>query len=134
MTKSRLLWIGLFFALSLGVAGAQTQQTQPGLGNQAVPGNQGLIGTPQLQSIIREPGSACGASSQSVRVCDNDFQSCNSACVSTAVTQAASFEGCSQRCCNNFRTCLSIRGCANLAATDCFSPLSPDVRALRGVE
>src|SRR5262245_24665087 len=130
MTKSMLLLIGLFFPLSLGVAGAQTR-TQPGLGNQAVPGNQGLIG-PSLQSIIRQPGSACGASSQSVRVCGNDFQSCNSACAATSLSAAAaSFEGCSQRCCNNFRTCLSIRGCANLTATDCFSPLSPDVRGLR---
>ena len=42
MTKSMLLLIGLFFAVSLGVAGAQ----------QAVPHNQGLIGTtPPLQSI-----------------------------------------------------------------------------------
>src|SRR5262245_2709834 len=133
MTKSMLLLIGLFFALSLGVAGAQTQLTQPGLGNQAVPGNQGLIGTPQGQSIIREPKSACGASSQSLRVCDNDFQSCNSACVSTALTEAASFEGCRQRCCNNFRSCLSIRGCGTLTSNDCFSPLNPAVRALRGV-
>ena len=36
MTKSMWLLIGLFFAVPLAVAGAQ----------QAVPGNQGLIGTP----------------------------------------------------------------------------------------
>src|SRR5262245_32300076 len=119
MTKSMLLLIGLFFALSLGVAGAQTQRTQPGLGDQAVPGNQGLIGIPPVQSITREPRSACDVSSQSLRVCDNDFQSCNSACVSTVVTDVAGFEGCRQRCCNNFRTCLSIRGCGNLTSNDC---------------
>ena len=38
MTKSMLLLIGLFFAVPLGVAGAQTVNR----GNQAVPGNQGL--------------------------------------------------------------------------------------------
>src|SRR5262245_63176822 len=121
MIKTMLLFVALLFAVPLGVAEAQT------LGTQAVPGN-------QLQSIIREPRSACTAGSQGVRVCGNDFQSCNSACAATSVSAAASFEGCSQRCCNNFRTCLSLRGCANLTATDCFTPFSPEVRPLRGVE
>src|SRR5262245_41800967 len=128
MTRSMLLLIGLFFALSLGAALAQTNTTP-----RAVPGNQGSIGTPQLQSIIREPRSACGAGSQSVRVCGNDFQSCNSACTASAITDAASFEGCTQRCCNNFRSCLSIRGCGTLTSNDCTSPINAGVRALRGV-
>src|SRR4029078_4435630 len=75
MTKSMLLLIGLFFAVPLEVAGAQTVNQ----GTQAVPGNQGLIGTPTVQSIS-PARSPCGAGSQSVRVCNNDFQSCNSAC------------------------------------------------------
>ena len=123
MTKSLLLLIGLFFAVSLGVAGAQ----------QAVPdNNQGLIGTtPPLQSI-RPTRSPCSASSQSVRVCNNDFQSCNSACTATTISDpGADLSGCTQRCCTNFSACLSIRGCANLASTNCFSPLSPEVRALK---
>jgi hypothetical protein len=126
MTKSMLLLIGLFFAVPLGVAGAQTGGIN-NQGNQAVPGNQGRI---QSISPARSP---CGAGSQSVRVCGNDFQSCNSACFATAVADAASSEGCRQRCCNNFRTCLSIRGCGNLTSNDCTSPINPAVRALRGV-
>src|SRR5262245_27766858 len=50
MTKSRLLLIGLFLAVPLGAVEAQTG----GINNQrsqAVPGNQGLIGTPLFQSI-----------------------------------------------------------------------------------
>jgi len=131
MTKSMLLLIGLFFAVPLGVAGAQTGGIN-NQGNQAVPGNQGLIGTPPVQSIS-PARSPCGAGSQSVRVCNSDFQSCNSACFATAVADAASSEGCRQRCCNNFRTCLSIRGCGNLTSNDCTSPIDPAVRALRGV-
>ena len=86
MTKSMLLLIGLFFAIPLGVAGAQNL-TQPGLGNQRVPGNQGLIGTPPFQSLTGA-GSPC--SDQGQRVCNNDFQSCNSACFSIALSAAAS--------------------------------------------
>jgi hypothetical protein len=118
MTKS-IMWllIALFFAVPLGAGVAQTINRD---------------GTAPLQSIITSPRSACGLGSQSVRVCNNDFQSCNSACSAASAGGAASLEGCAQRCCNNFRACLSIRGCANLTATDCFSPLSPEVRALRG--
>ena len=51
MTKSMLLLlIGLFFAVPLGGSPGAQNLTQPGLGNQRVPGNQGLIGTPQVQS------------------------------------------------------------------------------------
>ena len=132
MTKSMLLLIGLFFAVPLGAAGAQTvnQGGTTNQGNQAVPGNQGLIGTPPVQSLT---GARSPCSNQGLRVCNSDFQSCNSACFSTAISAAASLEGCSQRCCINLKACLSIRRCvANLAQTNCDSPLSPDVRSLRG--
>src|SRR5262245_48797038 len=112
MAKSMLMLIGLYFALSLGAALAQTASP--------------------LQSLQATP-SLCGAGSQSVRICGNDFQSCNSACTATAITEAASFEGCRQRCCNNFRTCLSLRGCGDLTSNDCTSPINAGVRALRGV-
>src|SRR5262245_58302110 len=121
MTKSILLLLtGLFFALSLGAAVAQSggidsRQTP-------VPGNQGASGRTQLQSLSPSK-SACSAGSQSVRVCGNDFQSCNSACFATAVADVASVEGCRQRCCNNFRACLSIRGCGTLTSNDCTSPI-----------
>ena len=80
MAKSMLLLIGLFFAVPLGVA--EGQQAVPGnqglIGTQAlpsnrreVPGNQGLIGIPPFQSISPAQ-SPCSAGSQSVRVCNND--------------------------------------------------------------
>jgi len=128
MTKSMLLLIGLFFAVPFGVAGAQTVNQ----GNQAVPGNQGLIGIPPVQSIS-PARSPCGAGSQSVRVCNNDFQSCNSACTAAVISDpGADISGCTQRCCTGFSACLSIRGCSNLTALNCFTPTSPSVRALRG--
>ena len=128
MTKSMLLLIGLFFAVPVGVAGAQ----QPMPGNQGLLGNQGLFGIPPRQSISPTT-SPCSAGSQSVRVCNNDFQSCNSACTATTISDpGADISGCTQRCCTNFSACLSIRGCANLASTNCFTDTSPSVRALRG--
>jgi hypothetical protein len=128
MTKSMLLLIGLFFAVPLGVAGAQTVNQ----GNRAVPGNQGLIGTPPVQSIS-PARSPCSAGSQSVRVCNDDFQSCNSACTAATISDtSADITGCTQGCCTKFSACLSIRGCANLTALNCFSDTSPSVRALRG--
>src|SRR5690349_14882448 len=99
MTKSMLLLIALFFAVSLGAAGAQT--LNPGTnnsGSQTVPGNQGLIGTPPKQSIS-PPTSACSAGSQSVRVCNDDFSSCNSACTAVILSDpTADTSGCTQRC------------------------------------
>jgi len=83
MTKSMLLLIGLFLAVPLGVA--EGQQAVPGNqgligtpnralpGNRVVPGNQGLIGIPPFQSISPAQ-SPCSAGSRSVRVCNNDFQ------------------------------------------------------------
>jgi hypothetical protein len=135
MTKSMLLLIGLFLAVPLGVAGAQQAVPgNPGLIGppRAVPGNQGLIGIPPRQSLS-PARSPCSAGSQSVRVCNNDFQSCNSACVALTISDAqADVAGCTQRCCTNFSACLSIRGCSNLTSLNCFSPTSPSIRAVRG--
>src|SRR5689334_62538 len=135
MTKSILLLIGLFFAVPLGVAEAQQAvQGNPGLigPQRAVPGNQGLIGRPPNQSISPAQ-SPCSAGSQSVRVCNNDFQSCNSACSAALVSNpSADITGCTQTCCTTFSACLSIRGCSNLTSLNCFSDFNPSTRALRG--
>jgi hypothetical protein len=136
MTKSMWLLIGLFFAVPLAVAGAQQavpgNQGLIGTPNRAVPGNQGLIGIPPVQSIS-PARSPCSAGSQSVRVCNDDFQSCNSACTAATVSDpSADITGCTQGCCTKFSACLSIRGCSNLTALNCFSDTSPSVRALRG--
>jgi hypothetical protein len=130
MTKSMLLLIGLFLAVPLGVAGAQQAvQGNPGL---TVPGNQGLIGVPPTQSIS-PARSPCSAGSQSVRVCNDDFQSCNSACTAATVSDpSADITGCTQGCCTKVSACLSIRGCSNLTSLNCFTSTSPSVRALRG--
>jgi hypothetical protein len=122
MTKSTLLFlIGLFVAVPLGAAWAQTGGI-----------NQRNQEPPPFQSIS-PARSPCGPGSQSVRVCTNDFQSCNSACSAVFISDpSADISGCTQRCCNNFSACLSIRGCSNLTSLDCFSPTSPSVRALRG--
>lgn len=119
MTKSMLLLIGLFLAVPLGAAEAQTGGIN----------NQGSQAAP-FQSLS-PARSLCGAGSQSVRVCNNDFQSCNSACSGTFITDLADTSGCIQRCCNNFSACLSIRGCANLTSLDC-SPTSTN-RAIRNL-
>jgi len=135
MTKSILLLIGLFFSVPLAVA--EAQQAVPGnpglIGPQrAVPGNQGLIGIPPNQSISPAQ-NPCGAGSQSVRVCNNDFQSCNSACSAAIVSNpSADITGCTQTCCTTFSACLSIRGCSNLTSLNCFSDFNPSTRALRG--
>ena len=147
MTKSILLLIGLFFSVPLAVAEAQQgnsglvgtpQPTVPGnpglIGTPrpAVPGNQGLIGIPPNQSISPAQ-NPCGAGSQSVRVCNNDFQSCNSACSAAIVSNpSADITGCTQTCCTTFSACLSIRGCSNLTSLNCFSDFNPFTRALRG--
>jgi hypothetical protein len=135
MIKFMLLLIGLFFAVPVGVVGAQqAMQGNPGLIGppRAVPGNQGLIGIPPRQSLS-PARSPCSAGSQSVRVCNDDFQSCNSACTAAVVSDAqADITGCTQGCCTKFSACLSIRGCSNLTSLNCFSDTSPSVRALRG--
>ena len=132
MLKSLVLVVGLLFlALAPGSAEAQTGQGNLGLISPSPDqGNQGLL-NPRLQSL-RPTQSPCSASSQSVRVCTSDFQSCSSACTASTLSDPiAGAQGCSQRCCNNLQACLSIRGCGNLTSNDCFTPTNPAVRALR---
>ncbi len=74
---------------------------------------------PPAQSLAPSP-SVCGPGSQSVRVCNDDFQSCNSVCTATALDPTADVAGCSTRCCSQFRACLSIRGCGALTSVNCF--------------
>jgi hypothetical protein len=143
MTKSILLLIALCFAvpetaMAQNREGLRSLQGAQGP-NQNDQGFQSLQGVPDtllrtergLQSVITAPRSACQLGSQSVRVCNNDFQSCNSACTSTFISDLADTSGCIQRCCNNFSACLSIRGCANLTSLDC-SPTSTN-RAIRNL-
>ncbi len=106
----------LFLLLSLQSAAlAQT----------AIPGNQGLQSQsggnpiPPAQSLAPTP-DLCSAGSQSVRVCNNDFQSCSSVCAATALDPTADTAGCTTRCCNQFKACLSIRGCGALTSVNCF--------------
>ena len=93
MTKCVLLVLGVLLLLAAGTAQAQT--TNP---------------TPPVQSL-RPSQSACGAGSQSIRVCNDDFRSCSSVCTATALDPSAEIAGCSLRCCSQFKACLSIRGC-----------------------
>ena len=99
MKSSVFLALGLLLAVVAGVAQAQTSP-------------------PPTQSLKPTP-SACGPGSQSVRVCGDDFRSCNSFCTARALDVTADIAGCSLRCCTQFRACLSIRGCAS-RAIDCF--------------
>jgi hypothetical protein len=73
---------------------------------------------PSTQSL-RPTESACSAGSQSVRVCNSDFTSCNSICAATALDPSADVASCGTRCCNQFNTCLRLRGCGP-RAVDCF--------------
>ena len=111
-----VLLIGLFFAVPLGVAGAQQPGPPPFARSIAQPGEVDLYyrgpehtGLPKRFPVLQ----------LSVRRDDRS---------------PADSETCPQRCCNNFRVCLSIRGCSNLTAMIAFSPTSPDVRALRAKE
>ena len=101
MTKCVLLVLGVLLLLAAGSAQAQT--TNP---------------IPPVQSL-RPSQSACGAGSQSIRVCNDDFRSCSSVCTATALDPSAEIAGCSLRCCSQFKACLSIRGCASLSL-NCF--------------
>ena len=132
MTKSMLLLIALFFAVSPGAAGAQTLNpgannsgslSTPGnqQGNLAVPGNQGLIGRPPTQSIS-PPTSACSTGGQSVRVCNSDFTSCNSACTAVILSDpTADTSGCTQNAVPILTFVSAIRGCGNLNSVNCFT-------------
>jgi hypothetical protein len=88
-----MLALALALCLAAGEAHAQA--------NGVVPPNQSLRDTP----------SACGPGSQSVRVCNDDFRSCNSICTATALDPAADIAGCALRCCTQFNTCLRMRQC-----------------------
>jgi hypothetical protein len=92
MTKFSAL-IALAFVLAAGTALAQT-------GNPV----------PPAQSL-QPSQSPCGAGSQSIRVCNDDFRSCSSVCTARALDPNADIAGCSLRCCTNFKACLNIRGC-----------------------
>lgn len=65
---------------------------------------------PPLQSLKQRP-SACGLGSQSIRVCENDLQSCNSVCDAQALDATTDIAGCGTRCCTQFNVCLRLRGC-----------------------
>jgi hypothetical protein len=93
MTKSVALVLALLLSLAAMAAQAQTENAEP-----------------PFQSL-QPSQSACGAGSQSVRVCNDDFRSCSSVCTATALDPSADIAGCSLRCCTNFKACLNIRGC-----------------------
>jgi hypothetical protein len=112
MIRNLLLALGLLLALSSGELRAQQDST----GNQGgvIQQDQGATtqGRAPFQSI-RPAQSPCGAGSQSVRVCNDDFRSCGSTCTATALDPSADTAGCSLRCCTQFKACLQIRGCAS---------------------
>ena len=85
----------LVLVLSLAAGAVQAQTGNP---------------VPPVQSL-QPSQSPCGAGSQSVRVCNDDFRSCSSVCTATALDPSADIAGCSLRCCTNFKACLNIRGC-----------------------
>jgi hypothetical protein len=118
MTKYLLLVLGLLLAFPSGDLQAQQGST----GNQGAVIEQGQgattppIGPRQSLSPSKSP---CGAGSQSVRVCNDDFRSCSSICTATALDPSAETAGCGLRCCTQFKACLSIRGCAS-PSLQCF--------------
>jgi hypothetical protein len=107
MRKIAVLVLGL--ALALGASAAAAQQTQQRQGTQGTQTPSTGNPIPPAQSLQPTP-SACSAGSQSLRVCNNDFQSCSSVCTATALDPNADVAGCSTRCCSQFKACLSIRG------------------------
>lgn len=62
------------------------------------------------QSLKQTP-SACTAGSQSLRVCNSDFQSCNDVCAARALDVNADIAGCTTACCTQFNVCLRMRNC-----------------------
>lgn len=101
MTRLVLLVLALVLALAAG--DVQAQNGNP---------------LPPVQSL-KPSQSPCGAGSQSVRVCNDDFRSCSSLCAARALDPSAEIAGCSLRCCSQFKACLSIRGCAS-RSINCF--------------
>jgi hypothetical protein len=90
MTRILLLALGLLFAASIGHA-----QTAP-----------------PLQSLKPTP-SACTLGSQSLRVCNNDLQSCNDVCSARALDVNADIAGCTTACCYQYNVCLRMRNCGS---------------------
>ena len=86
MTRSLLLALGFLFAATVAYAQAPTQS-------------------------LKETPSACTLGSQSLRVCDNDLQSCNDVCAAKALDPTADIAGCTTACCTQFNVCLRMRGC-----------------------
>lgn len=63
-----------------------------------------------LQSL-RPTQGACTLGSQSLRVCNNAFTSCNDVCAARALEPSADVAGCTTACCIQFNVCLQQRGC-----------------------
>ena len=74
--------------------------------------------TGQPRQSLRPTQSACTAGSQSLRVCNNDLQSCNDVCSARALDVNADIAGCTTACCNKFNVCLRLRNCGALVI-DC---------------
>jgi hypothetical protein len=106
----RAAFLIVLLALTLSAAPAQAQV----LDDQFFRQNE----LPPAQSL-KPTQTPCGPGSQSVRVCNDDFRSCNSVCTATALDPSADIAGCSLRCCTQFKACLSIRGCAS-RTINCF--------------
>jgi hypothetical protein len=66
---------------------------------------------------LQETQSACTLGSQSIRVCANGLQSCNSVCSARALDVNADIAGCTTSCCTQYNVCLSLRGCGARVAT-----------------
>jgi hypothetical protein len=62
---------------------------------------------------LRPTQGACTAGSQSVRVCNNDLQSCNDVCAAKALDVNADIAGCTTACCYNYNVCLRMRQCGS---------------------
>jgi len=75
------------------------------------------VGHAQTQSL-KPTQSACSAGSQSLRVCNSDFQSCNDVCAAKALDVSADIAGCTTACCNQFNVCLRMRNCGS-RVTNC---------------
>jgi hypothetical protein len=79
MRKFAILALALAFALAPQAVMGQQTQVQGGVRVSST-GNP----IPPAQSLQPTP-SACSAGSQSLRVCNNDFQFCSSVCTATAL-------------------------------------------------
>jgi hypothetical protein len=115
MIEPRLIALILLLLFNTALlAQTTTQGTATGQGTQS-------NGNPiaPTQSLAPTP-DVCSAGSQSVRVCNNDFQSCSSVCNGLTLSDpTADVAGCSLRCCSQFNACLSIRGCGT-GTVNCF--------------